>query len=183
MTRDKRAIAHLEKIARTEATDKSMPIPRSNICAAGKNFVAVRGFLDFDPASTIKTLRKSRRESLGHMLDCHNSRAVAWHLFENLKECFGTPGGRTDGDDSIPVLRGQRGDGRRNHNISIVIARTFLAEPPKLCYTRRRSRSHCIFEQNSGLFQKPATADLRLRKDIDCTNFHAANRGFGSGAG
>src|SRR6266404_8505552 len=146
MTRDKRTIAHLEKIARTEATDKSMPIPRSNICAARKNFVAVRGFFDFDAANAIKTLRKSCCESLGHMLDCHNSRAVAWHLFENLKECFGTPGGRTDGDDFIPMLHGQSGDGRRNHDISIVIARTFLAKLPKLSYARRRSRSYSIFE-------------------------------------
>src|SRR5882672_1289524 len=183
MTRDKRTVAHLEKIARAEATDESMPIPRSNICAARKNFVAVRGFLDSDPANTIKTLRKSRRESLGHMLNCHNSRAVAWHLFENLKERFGTSGGRADGDDFISVLHRQRRGSPGNHSIGRVIVRTFLAEPPKLCYARRRSRSHGIFEQNGGLFQKPADAYFRFRNDIDCTNFQSANRGFGSGAG
>src|SRR5260221_6713694 len=183
MTGYQRTVTHFEKITGTEASYEGVTVSGSNVGSSGHNFVAVSCFSDFNPANAIKALCKSGREALGHMLDCHNSRAVAWHLFENLKERFGTSGGRTDGDDFVPVPRRQRGDGRRNHNISIVIARTFLAKLAKLCHARRRSRPHGVFEQNSGLFQKSADAYLRFRNDIDCADFQSANGGFGSGSG
>ncbi len=58
-----------------------------------------------------------------------------------------------------------------------------FAKPAKFAHAGRRRRPHRVFEQNGGLFQEAADADLRFGDDINSADFQSADGGLGSRAG
>src|SRR5260370_33788652 len=152
MAGNKAAVAHFEKITRTEATDKRMPVSRSNVGATGNNLVAICGFSYVDTATTIEPLCEGRGEALWHVLDGNNPRTILRHLFEHLKQGFRASGGGSDGDNLFPMLRGWRQDSGRNHDIGGVVVWGGFAKPAKFCHAGRRRRPPRGFWQNGGIF-------------------------------
>jgi hypothetical protein len=159
-----------------------LPISRSDIGSAGTNFVSVSGFFYFDPANAIEPLCESCRETLRHVLYRDNSGTILGHLFENLEQGFRASGGRTNGNNRFPLLRGRRQEYSRNRKIAGAMFRGTITEPAKLAHAGRRRRPDRVFQQNRGFFQEAADSDLRFGNDINRTDFQGADSRFGSGA-
>src|SRR6266403_710228 len=176
-------ITHLEKITRTDSTDKQMAVSGGNVGSARHNLVAVSGLFYFDAANAIQPLGVSCSEALGHMLYCDNSRAILWHLFEYVEQGFRASGGRSDGHNLFSSLRACREGHMGNYHVGGVVFRGIATEHAKLVQLGFRGRPHGIFQQYSGLFEETANTDFRFGNEIHRTNLQRTDGFFGPWAG
>src|SRR5215468_3657645 len=111
MARDQRAVANFERISSADSMNEQMVIAGSDIRAARDDEVTIGGFADFDFAAGVEPACKRCRKSLGHVLDSNDAGTIGRHLFEYMKECFGSAGRGSDCDNSIGIsAEGHRGD-------------------------------------------------------------------------